>query len=843
MNSTLFSLLFSLSYSVPHSQLPSPGSRAGTQAGTQGGRIIFKGMIKWLMIIAMDGPAGAGKSTLAGTLARKLKLTYVNSGNIYRAITYAALKNDVNIFDEKKLLDFARKLDLDYCNESVFVNRENITKKLHSDKVDRNVSAVSSVPAIRHIVNDIIRQIARNRDVVVEGRDMTTVVFPNARHRFYIDASLDVRAERRFEQGVTDLSLDGIKMSLIERDEQDKAKKEGSLRLGPGVEYIDTSRLTLDQSCEKLLNKIQNKGYNMVSLEVDNGKSAQAADSQKSGARNENQTQMQEEFLKSLEQLEEGQIVSGIVVQVNPDQVFVDIGYKSEGKIPISEFSEPPNVGDEVKVVLVIKENKRGEVIVSKQKADEKIALRTLKTASMEHLPIEGTIKKMVKGGFEVDLGGIAAFLPVSQADKEHVENPETLVGLKIRAYVERMYSEGKLNVVVNRRKLLEEELNKKRDDFIKNTPVGTEIDGVVKSFTSFGAFVDIGGFDGLLHINDMSWGHVVRPKDFVKKGQNIRVKVLKLEPEEKRINLSLKHFTDDPWVHFEDKYHVNDIVKGTITKIAEFGAFIELEEGIEGLAHISEFSWVKKVQKPEEVLKIGDTVECMILGYDIQAGRVSLGLKQVTANPWETIEERYPVGTRLKRKVVKASGFGALIELEDGIYGYLHGDDLSWTKKIKHISNELKAGEEIDVIVIKVDGKTKNVKLGVKQLTEDPWKSFAAAYKTGSIAEGEVSSVQDFGLFIKMPGGIEGLIHKSNLVQSKEEDPEEQLKKYNVGDKIKAVIVELQPEKQKLSFSLRDYQKKLEQEEMSRYMAKDESGDSTFTLGDVLKSKAENQS
>jgi small subunit ribosomal protein S1 len=353
---------------------------------------------------------------------------------------------------------------------------------------------------------------------------------------------------------------------------------------------------------------------------------------------------------------------------------------------------------------------------------------------------------------------------------------------------------------------------------------------------------VDLGGFDGLLHINDMSWGHVTRPKDFVKKGQEIRLKVIKIDPQEKRINLSLKHFTDDPWVHFEDKYHVNDIVKGKVTKLTEFGAFIELEEGIEGLAHISEFSWIKKVQKPSEVLAIGDEVECMILGYDLQAGRVSLGLKQVTANPWNNINEKYPVGTRLTRKVAKITNAGAFIELEEGIDGFLHGDDISWTKKIKHPGSELSVGQEIEVMVIGLDREDRNIRLGIKQLTEDPWQSFAEAYKPGSMVEGEVASVTDFGIFMRVPGGIEGLIHKSNLPENRDESPEEALKKFHAGDKIKAVVLELQGDKQKVAFSIRDYQKKVQRDEISRYMAAEESDGSTLTLGDFLKSKGNSE-
>jgi small subunit ribosomal protein S1 len=549
------------------------------------------------------------------------------------------------------------------------------------------------------------------------------------------------------------------------------------------------------------------------------------------------QTQLQEEYLKTLEQLEEGQLVEGKVIQVTSDQVFIDVGYKSEGKIPISEFTEIPNIGDHVSVILITKENKYGEVIVSKQKADAKLFWKNLHQAFKDKKPVEGTVEKQVKGGFDVNLGAqVHAFLPVSQADVQKLDKPEKLLNTKIKVLVERLYSDGKINIVVNRRKFMEDDLDRKRNDFFEKTPIGADVTGIVKSFTSFGAFIDLGGFDGLLHINDMSWGHVTRPKDFVKKGQEIKLKVIRIDRNEKRINLSLKHYTDDPWVHFEEKYHVNDIVKGKVTKLTDFGAFIELEEGIEGLAHISEFSWLKKVQKPQDLVKAGDVVECMILGYDLQAGRVSLGLKQVKDNPWTTIEEKYPVGTRISRKVVKVTNAGAFIELEEGIDGFLHTDDMSWTKKSKN--SGLTAGQEIEVMVLSVDAENRNIKLGVKQLSEDPWKDFSDNYRPGSPVEGEVVSVTDFGLFLKVPGGIEGLIHKTNLVENREDDPDEALKKYKVGDKIKAIVLEIQSDKQKAAFSIRDYQKKMQRDELSRYMAKEESSDSTYTLGAVLKSK-----
>ncbi len=552
------------------------------------------------------------------------------------------------------------------------------------------------------------------------------------------------------------------------------------------------------------------------------------------------QTQLQEEYLKSLESLEEGQLIDGVVIQVTPDHVFVDVGYKSEGKIPIGEFTVLPKVGETVSVVLMQKENRHGEVIVSKQKADVKVFWKNLRQAFQDKVPVEGTIDKVVKGGYEVDMGsGVRAFLPISQSDSQKVEKAEKLVGLKATFYVERLYSDNKVNVVVNRRKFLEEQTEVNREGFFKDIQIGDTVKGTVKSFTSFGAFIDLGGFDGLLHINDMSWGHVTRPKDFVKKGQEVTLKVIRLDPADKRINLSLKHFQEDPWLHFEDKYHVNDIVKGTVTKLTDFGAFIELQEGIEGLAHISEFSWVKKINKPEDMVKIGDELECMILGYDIQAGRVSLGLKQVTENPWEGLGIKYPVGTKLKLKIVKVTNAGAFLELEEGIDGFLHVDDLSWTKKVKHPGSELEVGQEIDVVIIENDPETRRIKLGVKQLSDDPWVNFANQNKPGTFVEGEITSITDFGIFLKVEGGIEGLINKQNLTESREETYEDAIKKYTVGDKIKVVVVDVSPERQKVAFSIKDYKKKVERAEISRYISSEEESDNgSYTLGDMLKNK-----
>jgi small subunit ribosomal protein S1 len=552
----------------------------------------------------------------------------------------------------------------------------------------------------------------------------------------------------------------------------------------------------------------------------------------------EAETQLQEQYVQSLQPIEEGQMIPGRVIEVDDDYIYVDVGYKSEGKIPANEFDVKPAMGETVYVILVRKEGREGQVIVSKRKADEKIFWKELRIAFDEHKPVQGTIVHKIKGGYEVDLGNdIRAFLPLSKVDVKRPSENSDYVGVKSSFYIDRLYAKGKTNIVVSRRDWMEEDIRKRREEFFGQVKIGDVVEGVVKSFTSFGAFVDLGGFDGLLHINDMSWGHVTRPKDFVKLGETIQLKVIRLEPEEGRINLSLKHFTEDPWNHFEEKYHIGDVVKGKTTKLADFGAFIEIEEGIEGLAHISELSWVRKVKHPREVLKVGDVVETKILNYDIQQGKLSLGLKQVLPNPWDDIDQRYPVGMRLNRKVVRASPYALFFDVEEGIDGVLHVDDMSWTKKIRNASSFAKVDDAVDVMVIGIDKERGKVQLGVKQLSEDPWESIARAYPRGSVIQGEITNITDFGFFVRVQGGIEGLVHKMNIVDDRVEPLETAMAKYKVGDQVQAVVTEVSPSKQKLSLSLKDYVKRVQREEMDKYIH-DESKQDTVSLGDMLKDK-----
>ncbi|MGD1819595.1 MAG: S1 RNA-binding domain-containing protein [Pleomorphochaeta sp.] len=551
---------------------------------------------------------------------------------------------------------------------------------------------------------------------------------------------------------------------------------------------------------------------------------------------------MQEEYLKSLDGIEDGQLVTGTVVQVNNEYVFVDVGYKSEGKIPRSEFKEIPEVGDTVKVVIVSKEGKHGQIIVSKRRADAKERTEELKQAAEGRTPVEGTFIKVIKGGFEVDLGGdYKGFCPLSKADIVRVEEPESLIGITDYFVIDKFHAGTKLKSVVSRREYLENKIKENKEKFFSAVKIGDVVEGVVKSFTSFGAFIDLGGFDGLLHINDMSWGHVTRPKDFVKKGQVVQLRLINIDPETQKINLSLKHMSEDPWATFEQRYHVDDVITAPVTKLTSFGVFIEIEPGVEGLAHISELTWTKRVNNPKEILKIGDVVNAKILGYDLDKKRVSLGLKQLMENPWDTIAERYPIGMTLNKPVVKITNSGAFINLEEGIDGFLHVDDISWTKRIKNMSSFCKEGDSIDVVVTRVEPDNRRIRLSVKKLEENPWQVLRKDYPKYSKISGTVSNVTDFGVFVKVVGEIEGLISKYNLVGPDEEFTDDVLKKYNVGDSITAMVIECNPSTQKLSLSIKEMIKRSQQSEIAKYIQSDNDEEDTFTFADLMASKDDN--
>lgn len=789
-------------------------------------------------VIAIDGPAGVGKSTVAKIIAERLGFYYLNSGNFYRAITLTAIEKGINLEDEEAVLEVARQTTLTVIEGRLYANGQDVEDLLHSEAVDAYVAQHSAIVELRSIVNLNFQHLSEGgMNVVAEGRDMTTVAFPRADVKVFLDASVEVRTQRRFNQQPTAMSFEELYATIKARDEIDRNKPVGGLKVGEGALFIESSHLTIDEVCDRVLRAVfaRISGENMdQESKVEEVK--EVLETQDASM----QSMLQEQYLKSLDEIEDGQIVTGSVVQVNNEYVFVDVGYKSEGRIPLEEFSTVPAVGDEVKVMIVNKEGKGGQIVISKKRADIKERTDFLKEAAEKRSPVMGKFVKVIKGGFEVDLGNeFLGFCPLSKADITRVEDPESMLEISDYFIIDKFHTGMKLKSVVSRREYLEQKIKENKEKFFATVKIGDVIEGTVKSFTSFGAFIDLGGFDGLLHINDMSWGHVTKPKDFVKKGQVIQLRLINIDPESQKINLSLKHMQEDPWDSFEERYKVDDVIKAPVTKITTFGAFIEIEPGIEGLAHISELSWTRRINNPKELLALGDVVEAKILGYDLDKKRISLGLKQLEENPWDTIEERYPLGKTLSKQVVKLTNSGAFINLEEGIDGFLHLDDISWTKKVRNMNEFCKEGDVIDVVVTRIDPQTRHIRLGVKQLEGNPWQTLRQDYPKGSTISGVISNVTDFGVFVKVIGEIEGLISKFNLVGPDEYYTDEVLKKFKVGDPITAAVMEVNPSTQKLSLSIKELIRKSQQSEISKYIHQDDSD--TVTFGDLMKSRENN--
>ncbi|HIS14211.1 MAG TPA: S1 RNA-binding domain-containing protein [Candidatus Ornithospirochaeta stercorigallinarum] len=555
----------------------------------------------------------------------------------------------------------------------------------------------------------------------------------------------------------------------------------------------------------------------------------------------ENETQMTQ-YLKSFAGIEDGQIVTGTVVQLNNEYVLVDVGYKSEGRIPVSEFIELPQIGDKVNVTIIKKEGAGGQVIVSKKKAEAKEKAETLKKAAEEKTPVLGKFTKVIKGGYEVDLGAdYKGFCPLSKADVFRVEDPESLIGKTDYFIIDKFHGSSKMKSVVSRKEYLEKKIQENKDKFFQTVQIGDVVEGEVKSFTSFGAFIDLGGFDGLLHINDMSWGHVTRPKDYVKKGQVIQLRLINIDPETQKINLSLKHMEADPWTTFEQRYQVGDVITKPITKITAFGVFIEIEPGIEGLAHVSELSWTKKVTNPKELYNIGDVVSAQILGYDLDKKRVSLGIKQLLPNPWDTIAEEFPAGKVFQGKVAKLTNAGAYIELGNGIDGFLHIEDVAWNRKFNHMNQFCKVGDMLEVKVKSVDPENRRVRLTVKDITGNPWDNFRKSYPRNTNVTGTISSVTDFGVFVKLPGDIEGLVSKFNLGSPDEDYTDKLLESYKdrIGEQITVTVLDVNPQTQKINLSEKESIRKKQASDYAQYMeGKEEDIDTYNPFAEILKDK-----
>lgn len=539
-------------------------------------------------------------------------------------------------------------------------------------------------------------------------------------------------------------------------------------------------------------------------------------------------------YEESFKRFKEGEVVTGKIISIDKDYVLVDIGYKSEGQISLNEFIDSDGVvkaevGDSVDVMVEWWDDEEERVLISKEKAEKVKVWAEIKTSFDNDEPVEGVITNRVKGGFSVDIG-IQAFLPGSQADLRPIRNMDEMVGKTFNFKILK-YNPKRSNIVLSRRAILESERESERIETLKSIKENSVVEGIVKNITEYGVFVDLGGVDGLLHITDISWGRVNHPSEMFSVGDNINVKVLHYDEEKERVSLGMKQLTEDPWSIAAEKYPVSSRVQGKVVSLTDYGAFVELEEGIEGLIHVSEMSWTRKIHHPSKMFSVGENIEAMVLDIQPDRRRISLGVKQIVPNPWDMISEKYPVGTTIEGSIKNITDFGVFVGIDEGIDGLVHISDISWTKRIKHPSEIYKKGETIQAIVLGIEKENERFSLGIKQLQPDPWESVAQRYNVGKEITGTVTNITDFGVFLELEEGIEGLIHVSEISKEKIKSPVE---KFKVDDVITAKVMSINSDERRIALSIKRLEMEDNQALISEYVNNIKPAPSTF--GEILR-------
>lgn len=510
---------------------------------------------------------------------------------------------------------------------------------------------------------------------------------------------------------------------------------------------------------------------------------------------------LQELIASSIKNYREGSIVKGHILEIRPREFLVDIGYKSEGVIPAAEFEDPEEVeiGDEVEVLLERLENDEGMVVLSKEKAAQRQNWEKIVGVFKGDGLIKGKVRGAVKGGLTVNVG-VEAFLPASQIDIIPPKDLQQFVGNVYDFKIVKI-NEDRKNVVLSRREIIEQERSEKRQKFLGSVNIGDRIHGTVKNITDFGAFIDLDGIDGLLHVTDMSWARLNHPAELLKVGQQLEVQVLDINKDKERVSLGLKQLQSNPWDRIEERFPVGQKVSGKVTNLMPYGAFVQIEEGVEGLIHVSELSWTKRIARPSDVLQLGQVIEAMVLGVNKDEQKISLGVRQLEPNPWDEIELRYMIGKQVKGKVRNMTAYGAFVELEEGIDGMIHVSDLSWTRKINHPSEMLKKGDDLEAVVIDIDKANQRISLGIKQLDNDPWKEIDGRFRIGDLVKGTVSKLTNFGAFVQLQDDIDGLVHISQISEDRIDKVKDALK---VGQEVEARVIKVDKAERRIGLSIK---------------------------------------
>lgn len=791
-------------------------------------------------IITIDGPSGAGKSTVAKLIADKLGFKYLDTGAMYRAVTLYMIENQVDIKNEEEVINALNKLNIGFdSNYRIYLDSQDITEDIRKEKVVKFVSEVSAISSVRRKMADLQRDIAKEGNYILDGRDAGSVVFPNADYKFYLEASLEERAKRRYKEELSkevDISFEEVRESIKKRDEYDSNRKDSPLVVPENAIIIDTTNMTIDEVAEEITDIFLNKKtISIFDINSDNLRNREGI-MEDNNLSNE---QERNEFLKAVEEFGEGDnnnsykvgnIVKGKIEKFDDSDVFINLNYKVEGKINRSEFEREPYIGEELEALIDSVDNDNGYFILSKAKLDKRRAQFVIEDAIKNNKSVKGIVKEVIKGGFNISIMGYQAFCPFSQIEINKGIKDEEHIG---KEYDFKIIKRKGKDIVVSRRAYQEEKQNSNIETFLNNLKEGDIINGKVKNIERYGAFIGITeGLDGFLYRENMSWAKIINPKDIITRGEERAFKVLSIDREKHRVDLGLKQLENDSWVQFIEEYHVGDIIKGEVTNIKKFGAFVKVYDDVEGLIHISDLSWNSHVNSPSDFVKKGAYLECKILAIDVPERKLTLGLKQAQENPWDTVSRDFPVKSIVKCKPKRILKNFAVFELPNGLEGICDIGDFDWINSIVNIKDYIKENEDIDMVILSIDRDKQRIKLSHKHLKESPWRVFEKEHPVGSVVDGIVKAIVESGAVVSLENNLEGFMHISQIDLPKGANLEEALK---VGETYPFVVREVNQGKHRISLSRKDYMEAQTKKETQNYISKEEPTSLTYNPFDNI--------
>lgn len=791
-------------------------------------------------IITIDGPSGAGKSTVAKLIADKLGFKYLDTGAMYRAVTLYMIENQVDIKNEEEVINALNKLNIGFdSNYRIYLDSQDITEDIRKEKVVKFVSEVSAISSVRRKMVDLQRDIAKEGNYILDGRDAGSVVFPNADYKFYLEASLEERAKRRYKEELSkevDISFEAVKESIKKRDKYDSNRKDSPLVVPENAIIIDTTNMTIYEVAEEITDIFLNKKtISIFDINSDNLRNREGI-MEDNNLSNE---QERNEFLKAVEEFGEGDnnnsykvgnIVKGKIEKFDDSDVFINLNYKVEGKINRSEFEREPYIGEELEALIDSVDNDNGYFILSKAKLDKRRAQFVIEDAIKNNKSVKGIVKEVIKGGFNISIMGYQAFCPFSQIEINKGIKDEEHIG---KEYDFRIIKRKGKDIVVSRRAYQEEKQNSNIETFLNNLKEGDIINGKVKNIERYGAFIGITeGLDGFLYRENMSWAKIINPKDIITRGEERAFKVLSIDREKHRVDLGLKQLENDSWVQFIEEYHVGDIIKGEVTNIKKFGAFVKVYDDVEGLIHISDLSWNSHVNSPSDFVKKGAYLECKILAIDVPERKLTLGLKQAQENPWDTVSRDFPVKSIVKCKPKRILKNFAVFELPNGLEGICDIGDFDWINSIVNIKDYIKENEDIDMVILSIDRDKQRIRLSHKHLKESPWRVFEKEHPVGSVVDGIVKAIVESGAVVSLENNLEGFMHISQIDLPKGANLEEALK---VGETYPFVVREVNQGKHRISLSRKDYMEAQTKKETQNYISKEEPTSLTYNPFDNI--------